>query len=271
MSLGKARLGKASNGMELVFGIAVVKDEIDVIEYTVRHMLDEVHNVIVADNLSTDGTWEKLLDISVEDPRLKVIRDYEVGYYQSHKMSKLAERAAHSGATWVIPFDADEFWFAIEPGCTLTDALDELNYSIVPCRLVEHVPTPHDRPLSPWRRKGLRGQPKVAVRPSLPVFIHQGNHSASYPKPHQAPADILYARHFPYRSAKQFVSKIRNGYAAYQAAPDLPKQMGVHWRHYGEVLEEKGVQGLYRIFREQILIKAPAQNHGLQRDNLPMI
>ena len=33
----------------------------------------------------------------------------------------MAERAAASGADWVIHCDADEFWIARQPGCRLRD------------------------------------------------------------------------------------------------------------------------------------------------------
>lgn len=252
---------------EQVWGIAMVRDEADIIEFTIRHMLSQVHHVLVADNVSTDGTYEKLVGLTSETDRLDVVVDDEPGYYQSQKMSNLARLAAQNGADWVVPFDADEFWYPTE-GLSIIDILDDLNYVQVPCRLVEHVPTPRDRPLSPWRWKGFRGQQKVAIRPALPALIHQGNHAASYPKPIIGPADILYARHFPYRSAKQFVSKVRNGCAAYAAAPELPKGMGSHWRNWGELLEREGVPGLQKLFREQILVQAPSQVPKLIRDDL---
>ncbi|PAK60721.1 glycosyl transferase family 2, partial [Staphylococcus capitis] len=67
----------------------------------------------VVDNGSDDGTFELLQRLSRELP-LSVGRDREPAYYQSEKMPYLAHRAQRAGATWVVPFDADEFWFGVE-------------------------------------------------------------------------------------------------------------------------------------------------------------
>src|SRR5258706_10050034 len=86
----------------------LVKDESDVIADTVAHLLSQVDEVIVADNLSTDGTRDLL-----ETMPVTVIDDREVGYYQSAKMTKLARLALSHGHEWVVPCDADEVWYSL--------------------------------------------------------------------------------------------------------------------------------------------------------------
>ena len=82
--------------------------------------------------------------------------------------------------------------------------------------------------------------PKVACRTRSDLVIHQGSHGATY---NGGPTSLpgLIVRHYPYRSAAQFVSKVRNGAAAY-ASTDLPVTEGQHWRQYGQLLEAHGAE-----------------------------
>ena len=76
--------------------VTMVRDEEDIVDWTIQHLLDQgVDHIIVADNMSTDGTWEwlKALAGAPEQDSLIVVRDEEVGYYQSRKMSALAQQA----------------------------------------------------------------------------------------------------------------------------------------------------------------------------------
>jgi glycosyltransferase involved in cell wall biosynthesis len=91
----------------------LVKDEADIIGTTVPHLLASVDEVIVSDNGSTDRTLLELAEIG--DGRITIFRDEEVGYYQSRKMSALADAARSRGHEWVLPCDADEIWHVCAP------------------------------------------------------------------------------------------------------------------------------------------------------------
>lgn len=225
----------------MIVGISMVKDEADIVGVTVAHMRAHCDTVIVADNGSTDGTREILDGLDV-----RVIDDPEVGYYQSQKMSALAERARQMGATWIVPFDADEVWLSTG---RIAEMLSELpaEADICEATLIDHVTTAldpeGDNPVetTPWRRAQQAPLRKVAVRAREGLVIHQGNHGASIPG-RPRPLTVtgqLEIRHFPYRSTEQFIRKARNGAAAY-AATDLPEDAGAHWRGYGAILESEG-------------------------------
>lgn len=276
-----------------------VKDEADVIEATVRHLLAQVDAAIVADNASTDGTLEILEGFIGDegDSRVSLIRDPEVGYYQSRAMTALAAHARERGFAWVVPCDADEVWYA--NGTRIGDWLSELpaDVAIVTAELYDHVATADDPPaqelypammtpegpagavgcvrfLDPFKRIGWRRREpaklqKVACRLLPGLVIQQGNHSASYPGEHVGIAGGLVVRHFPYRSVPQFVHKVRVGAAAY-AATDLPPFIGAHWRQYGELLASGGEAAIEEIFRTWFWSTDPASDPSLIYDPAPV-
>lgn len=245
-----------------VWGIAMVKDEVDIIATTVDHMLGQVDRVFVSDNGSTDGTREVLHE-RVRDG-LYVQDDTEPGYYQSAKMSKLALLAAHQGADWVVPFDADELWVT-KDGSTIAAALRRYArewHGVVTAPILNHVATDEDPEGNPVERMGWRlrqeGElPKVACRPTLPVTIEQGNHGAHYP-----PADIadgvLLVHHYPYRSAEQTIRKTRNGAAAYRAAAEVAEDHGAHWRQHDTFTDDQ----LAHVFEDWWYWPDPASRPG---------
>mgnify|MGYP000876471432 CR=1 FL=1 len=257
------------------FGIARVKDELDVIESTVRRMLEQVDRVLVVDNASTDGTRELLRELSLGAPSLfpdlVVLDDPDVAYYQSERMTELAADAARRGASWVVPFDADEVWRATD-GRRIADVLAELpsNVALANARLYDHVATGDDDELEldpvarmRYRRLERGALPKCAVRVAAPVVIEQGNHGAHYPA--DAVDGLLEVRHYPYRSVEQFVSKARNGAAAY-AATTLPETTGQHWRDYGRLLDAGGPAAIEAVFREHFYSPDPGRDRGLILD-----
>lgn len=257
----------------MVAAIAMVKDEADIIETTVRWMAQQVDLVIVADNGSTDGTREILEAID----GVLVLDDPEVGYYQSRKMTMLARRAAEAGASWVIPFDADEIHIA--HGGRIADVLGNLPPEILVSEapLFDHVASGAD-PDDPnpvtrirYRRRAQAPLRKIAARTSKRLVIHQGNHGASYKGLDIVPmvGGHIEVRHFPYRSAEQMVRKAINGRRAYDAT-DLPLDAGKHWRDYGTLVENGGPEALHDVFRQWFWVANPAADPNLILDPCPV-
>lgn len=244
----------------MIAAIAMVKDEADIIATTVQWMQSQVDVVIVADNRSTDGTREILHELGV-----RVIDDPEVGYYQSQKMTRLARTAAADGASWVVPFDADEMHLSDQG--RVADALAALPDHVlaVEAPLFDHVATGADDPdeLNPvkrlgWRRAAPAPLRKVACRAAPDLVIQQGNHGCEYRLQPCVPmvTGVLEVRHFPYRSPEQMVSKAVNGGRAY-AASNLPDDVGKHWRDYARFVEQGGPEALHEVFYRWFHVQDP--------------
>lgn len=252
-----------------VFGISIVRDEADIIGPIVEHMLGQVDRIIVADNRSRDRTRRILKQFPVE-----VIDDDEPAHFQSRKMTALAQMAAEEGASWVVPFDGDEWWYS--PFGRVGDILEGLapQWLVASAEVYDQVPTatdPDDADPTQrikWRRREACPFPKVACRTRDDLVIADGNHGATYNGGATVMPGQLVVRHFPYRSAEQFVRKARNGSQAL-AATDLPEEIGAHWRGYGRILEHQGEEVLADVFRRHFWAPVPEVDPTLIFDPVP--
>ena len=246
------------------------RDEIDIAEKAVRYMLDQVDGVIVADNLSMDGTDRVLKKMAKEfSDRFWVIDDTEPGYYQSQKMTKLAHYAYNAfKAEWIVPFDADEMWFPPRDyNGKLKDFLMESKHDAIGSDIYNYSPTEKDDPGCPldtmvWRNDGQAGA-CVAFRYHETAIVGQGNHDVLVNN-QRVPAPVaIQIRHYPYRSADQFVTKMVHGAQAYNAT-NLPYSLGSHWRDYGKQSDEQ----LAKFFNNNVLVKDPENEPTLMYDPL---
>lgn len=244
----------------MVVGVAMVKDEIDVIGPVLRHMVAQgCDALIVADNLSTDGTRDLLCDLAHDLP-LCVEDDPVVAYTQSLKMTRLAHEAGSVGADWVVPFDADEVIYSPD-GRTLVDVLADAHADIVSIVGMDHVVTPLDDDGDPnpltrigWRRTTPQSLPKVAFRYVDRIAVHMGNHDVSGLSTRQGGLEL---RHFQYRSLAQMTRKLRQGKVAYDAS-DIHPMHGTHWREGGLLSDVELAERWEALLREDGLVFDPA-------------
>ena len=235
----------------------MVRNEQDVIDHVVRHMLNQdLDKVVVADNLSTDDTRDILH--SIDDDRLVAIDDKDPAYRQSEKMTSLAEFWADSN-DWVVPFDADELWNSRIPGQSLGDSLRSMGASVAAARPWVHLPQPddvayHGCPFAsmPHRVTTQEAWPKAALRWQKGMTIGQGNHWTASTVP-----DVLDIRHFQYRSLEQLAAKVRAGSAALSLT-NLPHNSGLHWRQLG-ALDDSGLEDWWVNYTNQPTVFDPPQ------------
>jgi hypothetical protein len=210
-----------------VCAVMLVKDEADIVETTIRHLLWHVDEVIVADNLSSDGTREILERLPVE-----LRDDPEIGYYQDRKTTALAMEALARGHRWVLPCDADEIWHHGDCDLPIRDYLGGLgpDVGILRALVFNHFATDVDEPAANpvaqlcWRQK-KHGMVKVACRLRPDLSIEMGNHGAQTTGGTLTIDAPLNVRHFSWRSEAQFCNP-----------PEAPIWMGdLTFRHLGDV------------------------------------
>src|SRR5437588_1565609 len=130
--------------MKLVMTLRA-RDEADVVDAQIAfHLNAGVDFVVATDHRSEDGTRE-ILESYARDGYLHLIRKEGEEMLEGDwatEMSRLA--SGEFGADWVIPSDADEFWWP--RGESLKDVLASVpeRYGIVRALLRQFVPRPDD-------------------------------------------------------------------------------------------------------------------------------
>jgi len=223
-----------------VWAVTMVKDEQDVVGPSVRHMLDQgVEQVIVADNGSTDRTPRILERLATTGP-VQIVEDSDPAFRQSEKITTLTHMAGAQGASWIVPFDADEIWLTRD-GRTLAQFLNAQAADIVEAELFDFLPKPWEW-MAPWRnplrrinhrRAAEQGplQRKVAFRYHPGVVVTTGNHAVEGLT--RKAGEHLVVRHYQWRTFRQFRRKARDGKQAIELNPDARPIDCAHWRQYG--------------------------------------
>jgi hypothetical protein len=245
----------------MIAAVTMVRDEDDIIGPVVCQLLAQgVDRVWVADNMSSDKTRPLLEELAGRCP-VTVVDDDEPGYYQPKKLMRLAALAAAEGAEWIVPFDADEWWYGTG-GMTIGEILRRLPADVVVSYGFDHVPRRGD-PDDPdptrrigWRRTVPQRLPKVAYRWAADARLHYGSHDVDHAGRREH--HVLEYRHFGYRSLSQMIRKVRQGKAALDAAPGLHPMYGSHWRENGALADAQLAAQWEALLDEQGLVYDPA-------------
>jgi hypothetical protein len=199
-----------------IWAVSMVKNEGDIIGETVRNLRAQgIDHVLVADNNSTDNTVEVLRAEGVY-----LVSDPIVAYWQAQKMSHLARIAVRHGASWVVPFDADELWKG-ENGQTVAETLRCTDANVVEAAWWNFVPlADNDSRLVaeryPWRLSRPDHQSKQAFRANWLARITIGNHTVFVPAARIVRQ--LRIAHYRWRSVEQMVRKASDGMQASRSA-----------------------------------------------------
>ncbi len=233
-----------------VWAVTMMHNEEDVAEHVVLHMLEQgVDAVVVADNMSDDRTPDILASLAARLP-VHVVRDTWSAHAQGTKMTLVAALARSCGADWVIPFDADELWFA--DGCSVSAFLRATSADIVTASIHNVFPSVDDDEserdpffrLTRFDVTPARVQ-KVAIRPHRVFKLSEGNLDVNMGGARSAG---LYIAHFPFRSFEQMAAKLRHGRKAL-AETRFSVDTGSHWRIAGAWDDER-LHDVYRGLQE---------------------
>ncbi|MRK03281.1 glycosyltransferase family 2 protein [Aeromicrobium yanjiei] len=227
----------------------MVRDEVDIIAAMVEHHLAQGIDLIIAtDNGSVDGTREVLAEYA--ERGVVELHDYLVhDKNQTGVVSSMASRAyTEHGADWVINVDADEFFVPVDRSSTVRDVLArvprELGSFSVPVTNLTGRPAPDGAGILrlTWRDEreestlmetvALHAHPTSVVVHvgQADVVVQQGNHGVSIPSTGQPDPSLgLEVLHVPWRSFRQYGSKVQNTGESYEANPGLRPSP----RHHG--------------------------------------
>jgi Glycosyl transferase family 2 len=211
----------------------VVRDEVDILDtHLAFHLNAGVDFFIATDHRSNDGTTE-ILERYRREGYLRLFREDRTFIRQGEWQTRMSRIAATEyQADWVIPSDADEFWWP--NAASLKDALGAVSgrYGSVTVLFHNLIPTRDDHGWFP-ERLTLRltmespiNDPASAFRPVVKV-VHRGHPRALFPKggAHDvfglpqprfrgpSPLEILHA---PFRSRAQCAAKYRRTWTGWR-------------------------------------------------------
>jgi Methyltransferase domain/Glycosyl transferase family 2 len=252
----------------MIFSVMMVRNEADILRINVLHHLRlGVDHCLVVDNGSTDGTDEVLRELS-KTGRVQWQRR-EGRFEQAETTTELAREAFLRGADWVLPTDADEFWWAANGdfrgilAASAAGALEAEVVNFVQCRTQElaepralltmtrRVPEPigsvEEGPgLVEAGRIGfveMRYPPKCISRASIALSVVQGNHAVSGVDGGMEKTSAIVCLHAPLRARSILMStKVEHGRRVEEIKQYLQQAWHVRrWRRLskeGRMLEE---------------------------------
>ena len=116
-----------------ITAVMTVRNEAHVMATNIAyHRALGVDEFWILDNGSQDGTVGVIKALAERDSSVKWTTD-DGPFRQDEMVSELAQEARRHGADWVVPIDADEFWWT--PRGSLKATLDRSDAGAVVCQV----------------------------------------------------------------------------------------------------------------------------------------
>lgn len=212
----------------MIAGICGVRNESCIIDTTLRHHLAEgIDKIFINVGSSDDGTAGIVESLAAETGRIIVRYDEDPIYHQAAVMNSLAATAGADGAEWIIPFDADEFVYAVNGG-TVAEAITGLPFD----KLYMQVWLHHD-----WSTRVVASKfwHKVAYRYSPNVQLTMGQHDVNI---QGGGPGILAMRELQYQNFEHFVAK-RDLWVSVLSEADRARGDSAHYEGLRNFTEEE--------------------------------
>ncbi|MDD2728586.1 glycosyltransferase family 2 protein [Malikia sp.] len=224
------------NHADGTWAVTMVRNESTTLPAIVEHFRQQgISRVLVVNHLSTDDTVESLAPFG----DFVQIAQYDHAAYEQRAVMTLASRfATECGASWIIPFDADEIWWPTH-GATIAELLESSTADKIPAPHYDFLPP--SNPLAKFspkafhlRRLQPNPMPKTAFRAYPKAIVLMGNHWVQRPGSN---GDGLAVAHYPYRTKDQLRKKVKEGALAIDALGNS-KGLGTHWQQWNAMSDE---------------------------------
>ncbi|MEO8216956.1 MAG: glycosyltransferase family 2 protein [Acidobacteriota bacterium] len=213
----------------------MVRNSADTVALNLLHHLHGGIDVMyVVDNGSTDGTTEILQRFAERFP--VHWRSDEGGFRQDEVMTALARQAAADGAAWIVPIDADEFWWCRGD---LREELENTSAVALECKVVHFIQQRTVTGMRPvnlltmtrrvaqsratWRE--ARGSvearetsfveaefpDKLIFRASPGLFVHRGSHGVDGLEGNRVRSTSIECLHAPLRARGALDLRVEHG------------------------------------------------------------
>jgi Glycosyl transferase family 2 len=236
--------------------VMVVRDEAEIVPATIAYHRQFADEVLILDNGSIDRTTDVLAAMAATDPAVRWTSQ-PGPFSQDVMLSDLALEAHAGGADWVLPIDADEFWWCAGD---LREVLAESTAGGLACRVenfaqdrrvldraVDNLTTMRWRAVvrategdSPDRVQAgdisfleMRYPPKFVCRPTADVIIHMGSHHVELVDGELDETDELAVLHAPIRCRAILAQRAEAGQRRALEQPDV--RIGWHLRRVADL------------------------------------
>ena len=223
MLLGKKFEYKSTKNNLKILAIMHTFNEEDIIETTIKYLLEQNVDVCILDNWSTDNTYQIIQNLKSEYPERIILERFpekepEEKYYewekQLHKTEEISKKLDYD---WYIHYDADEIRKTPYNNVTIADMInfvDSLGYNAINTTVLDFRLTNKDDNIFDkdtyfeiGRKPSHFEQIKTWKKCDDIDLASSGGHLAKFQNQKVYPIKII-NRHYPLRSIEQAEKKI---------------------------------------------------------------